>query len=559
MVIIIFLFIVVSINIDPIQSEMPNPNNITGTWKLLQSSIGISAMHVQLLHTNQLVIFDRTDFGISNLSLATGTPCRNDPNDTAIKIDCSAHSLLYNIESNTLRPLDVQTDTWCSSGAVLPNGTMFQSGGFNDGEKVVRFYSPETKDSDWVEVPTYLKVRRWYATNQILPDGDVIIIGGRKAFSYEFFPTRIGNDGGLYEFAFLRDTNDVKDENNLYPFVHLLPDGKLYIFANTKGIIFDHNRNVVVRKLPSLPGEDPRNYPSTGSSVLLPLKLHKDGPRPSNPDKLPAEVLMCGGAPANSHQKARNGTFLKAVQTCGRLVVTDPNAKWEMETMPAPRVMSDMVILPTGDIIIINGAMAGTAGWELGREPMRTPVLYRPNSQPEQRFQELTSTEIPRMYHSTAVLDTYGRIIVGGSNPHVYYNFTQVLYPTELSLEAFYPPYMDWRFDNHRPYISLMGPGNVLTYGQHLWIQFEVIEYKTNEEPQVAIIAPSFTTHSQGMNQRMVLLAVDNVSFVGPSTYQIDTNVPKTPRIAPPGYYMLFVVHDGVPGMGTWIQIQKPS
>lgn len=353
----------------------------------------------------------------------------------------------------------------------------------------------------------------------------------------------------------MRDTNDVGVENNLYPFVHLLPDGNLYIFANTKGIIFDHNRNVVVRELPKLPGEDPRNYPSTGSSVLLPLKLHTDGP--SNPDRLPAEVFMCGGAPANSYQKARNGTFVKAVQTCGRLVVTDPKAKWEMETMPAPRVMSDMVILPTGDVLIINGAMTGTAGWELGREPMNTPVLYRPNSQPKQRFQELTSTNIPRMYHSTAVLDTYGRVIVGGSNPHVYYNFTHVLFPTELSLEAFYPPYKDWSYDNRRPTTSLMGPGNVLTYGQHLWVQFEVMEYKADLKPQVAIIAPSFTTHSLGMNQRMVMLAVDSVSSVGPITYQIDTSVPKTPRIAPPGYYMLFVLHDGVPSIGAWIKIQK--
>ncbi|VVA91931.1 unnamed protein product [Arabis nemorensis] len=38
--------------------------------------------------------------------------------------------------------------------------------------------------------------------------------------------------------------------------------------------------------------------------------------------------------------------------------------------------------------------------------------------------------------NSTAILLRDGR---GGSNPHAFYNFTGVLFPTELSLEAFSP------------------------------------------------------------------------------------------------------------------------
>ena len=40
-----------------------------GRWDLLQRSIGVSAMHMQLLHNDRVNIFDRTDFGRSNLSL----------------------------------------------------------------------------------------------------------------------------------------------------------------------------------------------------------------------------------------------------------------------------------------------------------------------------------------------------------------------------------------------------------------------------------------------------------------------------------------------------------
>lgn len=54
----------------------------------------------------------------------------------------------------------------------------------------------------------------------------------------------------------------------------------------------------------------------------------------------------------------------------------------------------------------------------------------------------MNPTTIPRMYHSAATLLPDGRILVGGSNPHLQYDFSNVKYPTELSLEAFSPPYL---------------------------------------------------------------------------------------------------------------------
>ncbi|KAL2504023.1 glyoxal oxidase-related protein [Abeliophyllum distichum] len=88
-----------------------------GKWDLLLSNIGISAMHMQLLNNDKVVIFDRTDFGRSNISLPNGI-CRNDPNDVALKHDCTAHSVEYDVSANSIRPLMILTDTWCSSGAV---------------------------------------------------------------------------------------------------------------------------------------------------------------------------------------------------------------------------------------------------------------------------------------------------------------------------------------------------------------------------------------------------------------------------------------------------------
>lgn len=157
-------------------------------WEVLLPSIGISAMHMQLLHNGMVIMFDRTDFGTSNISLPGGM-CRFDPSDTAVKFDCSAHSVLYDVVSNTYRALKVQTDTWCSSGSVLPNGTLVQTGGYNDGERAARMFTPcgYSETCDWIEFPQYLAQRRWYATNQILPDGRIIVVGGRRQFNFEIF------------------------------------------------------------------------------------------------------------------------------------------------------------------------------------------------------------------------------------------------------------------------------------------------------------------------------------------------------------------------------------
>ncbi|KAK9009332.1 hypothetical protein V6N11_035873 [Hibiscus sabdariffa] len=112
------------------------------------------------------------------------------------------------------------------------------------------------------------------------------------------------------------------------------------------------------------------------------------------------------------------------------------------------RVMGDMILLPDGNVLLINGAWSGSAGWEQGREPVLTPVLYRPDNGIGSRFETQNPTTIPRMYHSTAALVRDGRVLVSVSNPHAFYNFTGVLFPTELSLEAFSPAYMDAKFDS---------------------------------------------------------------------------------------------------------------
>ncbi|KAF6163737.1 hypothetical protein GIB67_023771 [Kingdonia uniflora] len=515
-----------------------------GQWVLLQESIGLVSMHMQLLNNDHVIIYDRTDFGRSNLLLADGK-CRNDTSEKAVKYDCTAHSAEYDVLANTFRPLMVQSDLWCSSGAVSSDGRLIQTGGWSDGERVVRVFR-SCHGCDWEEIPLGLKVRRWYATDHILPDGRVIIIGGRRQFNYEFYPKSAPSDK-VFSLPFLVQTNVLKAENNLYPFVHLNVDGHLFIFANNRAILLDYVKNAVVRTYPEIPGGDPRNYPSTGSSVLLPLKSSSE-----------AEVFICGGAPNGSYQQAQVGKFVMALNTCGRIKITDESPMWCVETMPLARVMGDMILLPNGNILIVNGAKAGTAGWEFGRDPVLHPVLYRCDDTFGSRFEILNPSTIPRVYHSTAILLRDGRVLVGGSNPHTYYNFTNVLYPTELSLEAFSPPYLDSQSSGFRPVILSTTSQAKLNYGQGLTVRFRVKTAlsKGEEGVFVTMVAPSFTTHSFAMNQRLLLLSQGDAVMVSPLVYEIQVTTPASGFLAPSGYYMLFVVNQDVPSEGIWVHIQ---
>ncbi|CAD6258012.1 unnamed protein product [Miscanthus lutarioriparius] len=161
------------------------------------------------------------------------------------------------------------------------------------------------------------------------------------------------------------------------------------------------------------------------------------------------------------------------------------------------------------------------------------------------------------MYHSSAAPDTYGRVLVGGSKPHVGYVFANVTYPTELSLEAFLPPYMDPRHDSARPRV-LPAPAEV-RYGEATAVKFVIPAGAGagGEVVWVAAVAPAFATHSFGMNQRVVELGVGRVAELDVGVYEAVVAAPPTPGVAPPGYYMWFVVHAGVPSSSAeWVRMR---
>ncbi|KAG0582697.1 hypothetical protein KC19_3G078000 [Ceratodon purpureus] len=512
-----------------------------GTWNLLVENAGISSMHTAVTHYDTVILLDRTNIGASRINFTNGY-CRDNPDDRVLKHDCSAHSVMFDPLTNSLRPLTVFTDTWCSSGQIVANGSMVQTGGDYEGLYKVRLLDacPAGGSCDWVESESEALVDpRWYASNQVLPDGRQIVVGGRYTYSYEFVPKTSSGEGS-FSLSFLHDVQDNQNDN-MYPFVHLLPDGNLFIFANRDSILLDYVNNRVLKTYPTIPGE-PRNYPSAGSSVMLPLD-HTN-------NFTVAEILVCGGAQYGAFRSSTGNTW-PASDTCGRIVATDSNPKWSMETMPIRRTMGDTVILPTADILLINGARNGCQGWGKATNPALNPVNYATYNAAS-RFQVLAPTTIPRLYHSTANLLTDGRILLAGSNTHQYYTFSGD-YPTELRIDAFAPPYLDSSYDTHRPAIFRLSTTSI-RYGSMFQVVYTVGEKEG--EFEVNLLSSPFTTHSYSQGQRMLRLATtEPVPTILGRAFSAMATAPGSAVVAPPGYYMLLALQGGIPSKGLWVRL----
>jgi hypothetical protein len=258
--------------------------------------------------------------------------------------------------------------------------------------------------------------------------------------------------------------------------------------------------------------------------------------------------MICGGAPPGSFQKVNQGIFVGAQDTCARLVITDPNPEWVMSVMPSARVMGDMLLLPTGEVLIINGAQQGTAGWGVAREPNLAPVLYNPTFNV---FQVMSPTTIPRLYHSTANVMPDGSVLVGGSNPNFGYTFTGALFPTELRIERYNPYYLNEAYNGRRPAIVTIGnitPG----YGADFTVTLAIPE--APNAVAFHLYAPPFTTHTFSQNQRMLVLASTAPVAAG-NHYLSTVTTPPSAIIAPSGYYLLNAINQGTPSPSAWIHV----
>jgi len=316
--------------------------------------------------------------------------------------------------------------------------------------------------------------------------------------------------------------------------------------ANRDAMIYSWRDNKEQR-LPQLPNGVRVTYPMAGTSLLLPLS-------PSN-DYTP-EVLLCGGSTIDDQKASYEiSSQDSASNQCSRMVLSDDGiaAGWEVEMLPEARIMPDAVLLPTGQVLIVNGGGTGMAGYgnvidRVGQSnadnPVLSPVLYDPAAPKGQRFSSagMPSSLIPRLYHSVATLTPSGDIMIAGSNPNLDRN--EIAYGTEYRVEWIAPPYMS----QARP--RIMDHPAKLGFGVHIELGLQ-LAVGTGQAIEVALMDLGFVTHGVHANSRLVHLVASPQN----DGKTLTVTGPPNAKVYPPGPGFIYVLVDGVPSAGVQIMV----
>ena len=180
-------------------------------------------------------------------------------------------------------------------------------------------------------------------------------------------------------------------------------------------------------------------------------------------------------------------------------------------------------LLPDGRVFIAGGISGGAdggvceifdprnpgAGWVLG------PAM-----------------KYTRTYHSSFLLLTDGSILGGGDPP---------VGGAPTPHERFYPDYVDML----RPVINI-APATI-NYG----INFDITTPNPADITEVVLLRSGAVTHGFNMSQRGIELVI-----AGLGAGVVHVEAPPQANLAPPGWYLLFVLNSSrTPSVGRWVRV----
>ncbi|KAI0319678.1 glyoxal oxidase N-terminus-domain-containing protein [Amylostereum chailletii] len=526
----------------------------------------------------------------------------------------SAYASVWDIASRTATLMDVQTNPFCAAGMHLPNGSFATFGGNSavgpggdnsvsgstpefdatyddhDGRKAIRIITPCEGSIDgpgcaWYDAPNGLQMasQRWYPAAESLADGSVVLIGGFTGGGYinrnfpndqpgsgganptfEFFPSR-GTD--LQVMDFMIKTSGL----NAYALTYLMPSGKLFVQANYSTTLWDYNTNQET-PLPDMPGQIVRVYPASGANAMLPLTVANN---------YEPTILFCGGfympdEEWGDYASPNSNPWEQHASTDCRRITPEPQDGSapdyiQDDDLPSPRSMGQFIALPDGTLLVVNGANNGTAGYgtathttpigqmpfgeSFATSPEGQPAIYNPNAPAGQRWSTagLGTSQIARLYHSSALLLPDGSVMIAGSNPNIDAD-TTAIYPTTYTAEYFYPPYFN---APTRP--APTGIPSTLSYGGASFdITVPASSYSgaandAADNTTVWVIRQGFTTHAMNMGQRILQLN-NTYTVADDGTLTLHTaQPPPNPNLLTPGPAFVFVTVNGVPSNGSYV------
>jgi hypothetical protein len=493
-----------------------------GAWELLAFHSGVLAVHAGLLPDGKVLFFA----GSGNSGVRFNSPLFGDEDQgifTSVVWDPPGNDFAH---PPTLRTADGRPfDFFCGGDGFLPDGRLLSAGGTLDygpfkGRRDVAVFDLTTQQWSFAAP---MEHGRWYPT--LIPLGD-----GRMLATTGLNEAGTGRNNALETYSAATNTWQAQHFAAgfpglpLYAHLFLLADGRVFFSGgrmddplDVQPRILDLTQNPVpTRPVPDLLAPDSRNQ---SASVLLPPAQTQ-------------QVLICGGGPVGKVDQTDATDAVSIVD----LTVADPHYV-PAAPMALPRLHLNAVILPDHTVFVGGGSL------KQEDQPLARleAEIYDPATN---TWSLMAAATVPRLYHSTALLLTDGRVVAAGGNPE---GGAQVAWEPpapqeEMRLEVFSPPYL---FRGPRPQIE-DAPGTA-TYGQTITIttpQAGTIRW-------ASLVKNGVTTHSFDSGQRLVDLTITSQAN---STLQ--ATVPTNPNLTPPGWYMLFLVDQhAIPSIASWIQI----
>lgn len=531
-----------------------------GEWGAL-TELDEYAIHASLLPTGRILIFGRQPERPDGTRENVGSALLFDPTGRAEPEWVRPPPVEDTNGDGRVDDRDEPAAIYCAGQSLLADGRVFLAGGnlADPGEgrpqysgRVHTFlFDPWTKT--W-EVGPPMNRGRWYPSQVKLPTGEIAIVSGWDEKGQgthnpevEIYRPEAGGAGRLEAMP------AGYKELSLYPNLFLLPEGNVLLAGP-----HDNDSNLLD---PTMRGPDhPQNsgwtsfqqQPSVkhmgGAAVLVPRKGAFGGVN---------EVLLMGGVDSDivGYQLAR--------PTVEHLdVAAQPEPAWShsgADDFNQARFYPNVVLLPDNGMVAVGGG-SGTDGRPGGRgnyhleDPPPTELkrveLRRPG---EEGWRLGAAQQEWRTYHSVALLLPDGRVLSAGDDFH------EGPYPDQPvpdgvrrdSAEVYTPPYL---FDGSqaapRPQIEA-APARV-GHGTAFGVRTPQAGDPARGVASAVLVAPAAVTHSVDMNQRVVPLRItETIPGEG-----VNVVAPPTTAVAPPGYYLLFLVDErGTPSTARWVQV----
>ncbi|KPM30435.1 Galactose oxidase-related protein [Croceitalea dokdonensis DOKDO 023] len=419
-----------------------------------------------------------------------------------------------------LQQTNTTHDMFCPGINNLPDGRLLVSGGSSNPKTTIYDYRNDT----WLPEAN-MNIGRGYQANVTLANGAALTFGGSWSGGLGPNGEKVAEywtpENGWTILPGIRsdilwNQNDARLENrgvyrlDNHAWLWTAPNGKVFHAGPSEEMHWLDTTGNGSWTSAGKRGDD--DYSMKGTSVMFDT----------------GKLLTVGGARSYaSGDAAKASSYVIDITSETDLKVTKT-----ANNLTFSRTMHNSTVLPDGTVLVTGG---------LDRARVFTDVGARLNAElfdPEtNQWRTVAGMQVPRTYHSVAILMNDARVFVGGGG-------LCGSCDNHLNAEIYSPPYL---FDANgslaqRP--ELLAP-EVAFYEERFTVN------ASNNVEAFSFVRMSSATHSTNNEQRRIPVPFTVVD----GEYQL--NIPKA-EIMPPGYYMLFAMDaNGVPSVAESVQVKE--